>query len=526
MLSETQEKESTDSNKQYDEDVKAQANIPTLSPSSLLTPESSSSEAVQSNHFWAESEYLNNEDSNEDEKAKENEIKMDEILSCLNGVAVTKESDNGCDDEGKVVNLWHLRQLAITRHGLVNASIRKRVWPKLVGANEQILTASFTSLPSLFSRSEVSDSIKASKINDLTNSDVEMIKNDIQDCVWSIEKEIKAVRQQRNHERGEKRSLGLNVRRGFDGDSSVTSLDSGCSSITTGKITPQLIPECIRAFPRLSTAVASPYVSGTSSPVSGIATPNTVPSITPYGIQNMSINENSVVPTVITNVRKSRRKQKEEQALLLSIITSILRTVPEEKNFDECDFDADDDTVVADNTNKLYYFKGMHNLIAPLLITLESPSLTSLIFNRLAQSHLRDAMGLTFDGIQASIRLVFMTLLKRVDKGLHDYLLRGGLEDPCVFALPWVLCWFSSDIPNYEIISRLFDVFIATHASFPIYLSVAMLTYPSSKELIMMTPCKHSALVTVMRSLPACSASHSNAINIFEDIIELAISYM
>lgn len=530
---------------------------PVLSPCSPGSPE----EGKKMIRFWDGTDTNTNlfqEAEREEETSKTNncheikerERKIDEILSCLNGVIQASSSPSTSrghphaqyDEDEKVVDLWHLRQLAITRNGLVSATIRKRAWPKLVGANEHILTTSIASLPSHFSRREFGGSTSDNgqrKFNELADSDIVMIKKDIRECVWNIEEEIKNVRKRREREREEKRrassstsaALGVNTmtkRPKSMEDSSVASLDSGCSSITAGRLTPQLIPEAIRAFPRLGGfAVAnSPHASGASTPVSGIATPNTMPSM---GVQNVSINENSNVPSIITKVRtRSAPKRREEQALLLNIITSVLRAVPQsDDDEEESDPEFDDETVVVDNIKKLYYYKGMHNAIAPLLITLESPSLTSLIFKRLSQSHLKDAMSSTFENIQAGIRLIFMPLLQKCDKSLHDYIVRGGVVDPCVFALPWVLCWFTNDVTsNFDIISRLFDVFLASHASFPVYFSVAILTHPASKNLIMMTPCEKSALTSVICNLPSSAASGSNAMDSFEDMIETAVSYM
>eukprot|EP01083_Nonionella_stella_P048455 129521_1 len=152
--------------------------------------------------------------------------------------------------------------------------------------------------------------------------------------------------------------------------------------------------------------------------MSGIGSPN-VPSIAPLAARNGRINENSDVPSVIRKTKsKPRSRRKKEHALLFNIITSVLRTMPEEEASpleEEQNVDCDDETVATDNIKRLYYFEGMHNVIGPLLITLESPSLRSLIFNRLAQSHLHDAMESTFENIQAGIRLILMPLLKEVD---------------------------------------------------------------------------------------------------------------
>ena len=444
----------------------------------------------------------------------------------------------------------------LSSYGIISCC---RTWPKLVGANEHILTSSIASLPLQLRRAEDNNESThiVKNLNDLAESDILMIKRDIHDCIWNIEGEIKSIRRKKDLERQKKRSnlngsgvvarsdVLSNGKNSQNETASIVSFDSGCSTITAGRITPQLIPESDRAFPRYGVgpssgaAHSSPHASGTSTPVSGIASPNTAPSMIPLGIQNISIGENSNVPTVITKKRtRSHRQRKEEMTLLFNIITSVLRTVPEEDegiiDDDECHLYCndgkevdDDDTVVADNINKLYYFKGMHNVISPLLITLESPSLASLVFNRLGQSHFRDAMGSTFDNIQAGIRLIFMSVLEKNDKDLYEYIINSGsIADPCVFVLPWVLCWFTSEISSYDIITRLFDCFIASHASFPVYFAVAMLTHPAHKSLIMMTPCEKSALLSVIASLPSSTATEVNGMDIFEDMIEVALNYM
>lgn len=519
-------------------------NIPTLSPCSPPTP-ASMHNTVRKHFPFSDDQTVSMNGDYCFEEMKRKEEKVDEILDCLNGVTnfrtseTLSKNDLDYNDDEKVVDLWHLRQLAISEHGLVNANMRKRAWPKLVGANEHILNSSIASLPVHFSRENRNcQEEKSNKLNDIPEADIIMIKKDITACVWNIEEEIKTVRKMREVEKERKRNTGMQIvfkkeKIGRE-DASVASVDSGLSSITAGRITPQLIPEAIRAFPRFGPptgidAAQSPSASGTSTPVSGVATPNTLPSITPIGIQNISINENSDVPSTIKKSKaRYLRKRKEEQALLLNIITSVLRAVPDEEESSDIDSDlgVDDDTVVADNIRKLYYFKDMHNLIGPILITLESPSLTSLVVNRLAQSHLRDAMGSTFDNIQAGIRLIFMPLLESVDKTLHDYLIKGDLKDPCVFALQWVMCWFATDVSNYDIIGRLFDVFISSHASFPVYFSVAMITHTANKGRIMMTPCEKSALKAVIFSLPSTTSENINAKDMIEDMIRASLSYM
>ena len=39
------------------------------------------------------------------------------------------------------------------------------------------------------------------------------------------------------------------------------------------------------------------------------------------------------------------------------------------------------------------------------------------------------------------------------------------------FALSWILTWFSHDVDKVELMLRIFDVTLATHKFFPLYLS-------------------------------------------------------
>ena len=67
-------------------------------------------------------------DDKEEDSENDMEEKQHEIRCCLDGI----------EEE---VDLWKLRDLALSRGGLIHAQIRKQAWPKLVAAHEQILVS-------------------------------------------------------------------------------------------------------------------------------------------------------------------------------------------------------------------------------------------------------------------------------------------------------------------------------------------------------------------------------------------------
>jgi len=369
------------------------------------------------------------------------EKKVDEILSCLEGTLEPSAKGHRyeVEDEDRVVDLWHLRHLALSRGGLMSPSLRKRAWPKLVGVDEHILTTTSASIPSLISSgASISGASVASESNDqqdepesiveLTNKDIKVVKQDIGRCVWHVEYHIKMLRKQRG-----KSKLG-------DGKSSKDSNSN--------------VPSALASF-------------STSTQSDSMESPD---------------------------IGKPQHRSKREMGLILNIITAVLRSVPE-----------------GEEMSRLHYFQGLHDVAALFLINLESPSLTSLVMKRLCHLHFRDAMRPTFQKVQIILQAIIMPLLEIVDRKLHNFIIQGGTDDSSVFALSWILTWFAHDVHNFDVVSRLFDVFLVSHPLFPAYLCVAMLTHPLNRSAIMSTHCEFSALYETICELPKKMASHEES---------------
>lgn len=58
----------------------------------------------------------------------------------------------------------------------------------------------------------------------------------------------------------------------------------------------------------------------------------------------------------------------------------------------------------------------------------------------------------------------------QADLELYRHVSSSGA--PPYFALSWLITWFSHNVPALEQISRLFDLFVASHPLMPLYVAV------------------------------------------------------
>lgn len=430
------------------------------------------------------------------------EEKANVILSCLDGNIYTlirrKTFLGAIVDDEKPVDLWQLRDLALSNGGLVNSSIRKRAWLKLTDACDHILSASVY-FPSGMSTSHQIPSHFIS----IPDEEIALIKGDIEQCRWCIESLIKRSRKIRKLQKRTGKHVVWAVK---DTDTdSISNASHGSGLSSTGLITPHIIPESIRAFPRIGGRTND----GTTSPL-------------PFGYRNdhepMKSNTFSIAEddTILSLEQPQSVIQhmisREERALLLNIVLSVLREIPPNST-----------TNINAAPPRLYYFQGMYNIAAVLLITLESPSLSSLAMKKLVQSHFREYCAPTFANIQSAIRVLFMPLLKEVDISFHNLLLRNGINDPCAFVLPWIICWYANDISDYDVICRIFDVFLAGHALLPIYLAVSFVVHPWAKSELLEIELEGQELNSFLTSIPSRMVSSQSsflAIRCIEEVIE------
>lgn len=88
------------------------------------------------------------------------------------------------DEETGVVDLWQLRELALSPGGLLTPFLRKQAWPKLVGCHVQVLRAAGQTAPTA----------PATVVP--SSCDVKALEHDVSKTIWSVEEHLLASREQ------------------------------------------------------------------------------------------------------------------------------------------------------------------------------------------------------------------------------------------------------------------------------------------------------------------------------------------
>jgi Rab-GTPase-TBC domain len=143
----------------------------------------------------------------------------------------------------------------------------------------------------------------------------------------------------------------------------------------------------------------------------------------------------------------SHDQQQEQQQQLATILSSALSSGGGTKN------------------KKLHYYQGLQDIAGVLLYNLQDTDHACAVLQRLCRLHLRDALREDLTNWMWLLDTVLLPILHSLDQELHDYLLHSGLE--CSNAiLPWLITWFTHDIHDEHVASRLMDVLLSSHALF------------------------------------------------------------
>jgi hypothetical protein len=226
-------------------------------------------------------------------------------------------------------------------------------------------------------------------------------------------------------------------------------------------------------------------------------------------------------------------KRPKERKLLIQIASSAFYLIEQQQQKEQ---NGGGESLNA--TKTLSYYPGMQDLIAILLLHLESPSLASLLLRQIIESHLgmfcieydnekedeeeeevnseevfhscidepdddddddegkddasiSSSKCLASDSLDKSwdlLSLSFFPVLKLVDEELYSSLTAQGLLNNRVFVFAevlkkWISSWFCSqeDLP-LEVVSRIIDFFLASHPSMPLYLSIAIVCHPVNRD--------------------------------------------
>ncbi|GAB4820014.1 hypothetical protein N2152v2_007060 [Parachlorella kessleri] len=126
---------------------------------------------------------------------------------------------------------------------------------------------------------------------------------------------------------------------------------------------------------------------------------------------------------------------------------------------------------VAGSGGSIRYYQGLHDVAAVLLFAVGERCAFRLL-TRLAAQQLRDATRPTLEPVVELLHLLYPILLQ-CDVELYDHIEANGI--PPFFALSWFITWFAHNVDDRQQITRLFDLFLASHPLMPLYVAaVAM----------------------------------------------------
>lgn len=509
-------------------------------------------------------------------------IKGAAIASCLGylhfeGHEDTADESNSYDctvapnDENiGAVDLWHLRSLAIQKGGLLNSHGRKLGWIKLTGIDELLD----------FNDHDVEDGGAPAEDGQCPNKNVKsyeqiqkLLESEMQCSKWHIQRERRYLRKKYNASSSNSVSLSRS--------SSATDLSScdgseGVSSIGSISQFVKQQPSPIKSHPKVSfspltvphsphsrtpnsmsfakaassSPEACPSVTPTSSDDSPTSNDGHTSPLTPHSHYDLyPTSEDSVQPpqckpqhfsfqpksylqyqqryqqkhrlTKARVMKKDRRPQ--EKKLLVQIATSAFYLVQQDQTRDEKEGRGQRSVP----NGRLQCYDGMQDVIAILLLHLESPSLTSLVLKNMIESHLwmycfvgekdvggdersvvsiesvdnasfksanSDESDVQDDDTTESVEeinqwgllsLSFFPMLQVLDDELHAVLVRDeSITEDSRFGevLPiervwlvagvlqkWMSAWFCcEDALPVEVVSRLVDFLLASHPFMPL----------------------------------------------------------
>ena len=141
------------------------------------------------------------------------------------------------------------------------------------------------------------------------------------------------------------------------------------------------------------------------------------------------------------------------------------------------------------------YYQGFHDVSSVLLFNIPNIQLASSILIQVARIFLRDAMMKDFSNISSLLDISFYPLLRTIDSDLYHRLSDQGLQPTIV--LPWIITLFSHDIHDSNVSSRLFDAIFASHPLFPLYLSIAVLTHETNRQVLFDPECADPMMLHV-----------------------------
>ncbi|XP_059171224.1 TBC1 domain family member 20-like [Physella acuta] len=121
----------------------------------------------------------------------------------------------------------------------------------------------------------------------------------------------------------------------------------------------------------------------------------------------------------------------------------------------------------------LKYYQGFHDVCITFLLCMDE-DLAFAMVDKLAMGYMREYLDETMERTSLLLNYVY-PLVNKCNPELCQHMERSGLGT--IFALSWVITWFSHVLGDIRRILRVFDFFLASHRLMPVYLSAAFVLH-------------------------------------------------
>jgi hypothetical protein len=176
------------------------------------------------------------------------------------------------------------------------------------------------------------------------------------------------------------------------------------------------------------------------------------------------------------------------------------------------------------NEQGIYYYQGLHDVASVLLLVCGEGAAHGML-HRLMRCHLRDCTRATMDPAVRTLRLLY-PILRRADKELYDCIHGLSLIEPALempyFALSWYMTWFAHDTDSLEDVSRLFDLFMASHPLMSLYVAAEVLV-GARKQILKLGKGKNASVEDVYAYLNRLSITGPGRPGV-EELIKRAVA--
>ena len=131
----------------------------------------------------------------------------------------------------------------------------------------------------------------------------------------------------------------------------------------------------------------------------------------------------------------------------------------------------------------LHYYQGYHDIAITFLLVVGEESGFHIVERLSAGKQLREFMEPTMERTTYLLHFMY-PVLNQESPELHAYLEKS--EVGTIFALPWLITWFSHVLPDYKDVVRLFDFFLAQphYPMMPVYLATAIVLHRRNEILM------------------------------------------